>query len=232
MRAIRRILWTVVLVAALFVGYQNRATLQPQVASVWNRARTEVAALMSGNLVQQLTKEEKDVATPSSAANATPMESIVQGVHLSKTYYYHYAGNLPTAAQRVFANAVATYNRTGIVHLIEGQAPSGKNSITFTIYHKQMAQSSAEIELGHGGPSITNWTTLAGTTSQNQAIASLNADYTKAFSDAVATHELGHALGLAHSSSIWSVMYPISQGRSKLSAGDIAGLKAIYDGKS
>ncbi|EKQ10421.1 putative Zn-dependent protease [Lacticaseibacillus casei A2-362] len=41
-------------------------------------------------------------------------------------------------------------------------------------------------------------------------------------------HELGHALGLDHSQSKASVMYPITQGVSQLSAGDIAGLKAIY----
>ncbi|MDN6899852.1 matrixin family metalloprotease [Oenococcus sicerae] len=41
-------------------------------------------------------------------------------------------------------------------------------------------------------------------------------------------HELGHALGLAHSSSRDSVMYPIDQGKSELSSDDLAGLRAIY----
>jgi predicted Zn-dependent protease len=44
-------------------------------------------------------------------------------------------------------------------------------------------------------------------------------------------HELGHALGLDHSTSKTSVMYPVDQGVSQLSAEDLAGLKKIYETK-
>jgi len=45
----------------------------------------------------------------------------------------------------------------------------------------------------------------------------------------VALHELGHSLGLEHSSDINSVMYPVYQGaRRTLKADDIAGIQAIY----
>lgn len=228
MRTIRRLLGMLVLVVAVVLGYQNRATLVPQATAKVNQLRTELVTALDGNWVNRLMGQERDVATPSSSTTTTPMEPIVEGMRLSPTYYYHYSATLPAAGRRVFADAVSRYNATGIIHLVQGTAPAGKNSITFSVYHKRMAQNSAEIELGHGGPSITQRVSLAGTHDQNNANASLNADYGGAFSDAVATHELGHALGLDHSQSLLSVMYPISQGRSQLSAGDIAGLKAIY----
>lgn len=228
MRALRHFLWTLVLLGALFIGYRNYGSQLPQLTTAVQHVRTELAQVFSGQLLHQLTTNETDVATTGQTGTTTPMESIVQGVHLSRTYYYRYSTTLPAAGRQVFAHAVATYNQTGVVHLVEGTAPSGQNQITFSVYHKRMAQNSAEVELGHGGPQITQRVTLAGTSSTNNASASLNADYSAAFSNAVATHELGHALGLDHSSSLTSVMYPISQGRSKLSAGDVAGLKAIY----
>ena len=228
MRIIRRLLVLLVVLLAVGVGYSHRATYMPQVTAVVGQYKTQLSSLFSGKLVSQLMTNEDAVAKPSSKADATPMESIVQGVSLSKTYYYHYDSQLSTAGRQVFADAVATYNRTGLVHLIEGTAPAGKNQITFSVYYKKMPQNQAEIELGEGGPQIIQRVSVAGTTSINHATASLNGDYSESFSDAVATHELGHALGLGHSQLLNSVMYPISQGRSKLSSGDVAGLQAIY----
>nr|WP_263849375.1 M10 family metallopeptidase domain-containing protein [Secundilactobacillus similis] len=45
----------------------------------------------------------------------------------------------------------------------------------------------------------------------------------------MATHELGHALGLDHSTSKLSVMYPVDQSRTTLSTADLNALKAIYN---
>lgn len=45
---------------------------------------------------------------------------------------------------------------------------------------------------------------------------------------ATAIHEIGHALGLAHSTVSNSVMYPIGGSVVKLSSDDIAGLRALY----
>jgi hypothetical protein len=46
---------------------------------------------------------------------------------------------------------------------------------------------------------------------------------------AVATHEIGHAIGLAHSTEFWSVMYPIyNPSITTPHADDIAGIRSIY----
>ncbi|WP_225352031.1 matrixin family metalloprotease [Secundilactobacillus similis] len=51
----------------------------------------------------------------------------------------------------------------------------------------------------------------------------------QAIKQSVATHELGHALGLDHSTSKLSVMYPVDQSRTTLSTADLNALKAIYN---
>ncbi|MDC6397420.1 matrixin family metalloprotease [Lactiplantibacillus pentosus] len=174
--------------------------------------------------------ESSSVAASSSTSttDATPIESIVQNTTLKKTYYYTFSSNLPKAARQVFEEAVATYNQTGIVHLVAGKASGTQNSVTFSMYHKKMSAGSTSVELGHGGPDITKQISWRGTQYWNNATASLNGSYSSAFSKSVAVHELGHALGLDHSTSKESVMYPISQGKSSLSSADIAALRTIY----
>lgn len=156
----------------------------------------------------------------------TPIEPIMNNINLSNKYRYRFDKDVPKAARKVFLDAVRVYNKTGIVKL---QA-SGKasNTITFSMYHKKMPANQGNIELGIGGPKIITRTGITGTTSINQASAKLNGDYNAAFSDSVTIHELGHALGLDHSSSPKSIMYPVTQGRSRLSDADIAGLRQIY----
>lgn len=62
----------------------------------------------------------------SSTTQATPIESIVQNATLKKTYYYSFDHNVPKAARQVFLEAVATYNQTGLVHLVAGKASGHK----------------------------------------------------------------------------------------------------------
>ncbi|AVW11221.1 matrixin family metalloprotease [Lactiplantibacillus paraplantarum] len=167
-------------------------------------------------------------STTSTTRAMTPIESIVQEATLKKTYYYSFASDLPKAGRQVFQAAITAYNQTGLVHLVAGKASGSQNSITFSLYHKKMVAGSTSVELGHGGPDITKQVSWRGTQYWNNATASLNGSYTAAYSKAVAVHELGHALGLDHSSSTESVMYPVSQGKWTLSSADVAALRAIY----
>lgn len=160
----------------------------------------------------------------------TPIESIVQNRQLSRTYYYHFDADVPASAKIVFENAVNVYNQTGIVRLLPGNGTARQNSITFFVYSKRMPSdgNTAMIESGHGGPQITQQTGWNAYTA-NHARAGLNVDYpAAAIRKSVAIHELGHALGLDHSRYRNSVMYPVDQGNTKLSAGDIGTLKMIY----
>ena len=85
---------------------------------------------------------------------------------------------------------------------------------------------SSSVELGNGGPSALQLNNYAINTSR----AGLNMTYpTLSVKKSVAMHELGHALGLAHSSYTNSVMYPVDQGVYQLSEADLNGLRSIYD---
>ncbi|GAX04434.1 Zn-dependent protease [Secundilactobacillus pentosiphilus] len=160
----------------------------------------------------------------------TPIEAIVQNRQLARTYYYHFDTDVSAGAKIVFENAISTYNQTGIVKLLPGSGTGRQNSITFFVYSKRMPSegNTTMIESGHGGPQIiqqTGWNAYTA----NHARAGLNVYYpAAAIRKSVAIHELGHALGLDHSRYRNSVMYPIDQGNTNLSAGDIGALKTIY----
>ncbi|MQS76279.1 M57 family metalloprotease [Companilactobacillus halodurans] len=220
-----------ILLAAVFVVVETNPQIVPklekQVAQTTKKLKPYLY-LTKVNLEQKLSGTTTKTTTESQVGKATtPIESPLQGMTTSRTYYYHFKDNVPENARQVFLDAVNTYNATGLVKLIPGQGQSNQNSITFFIYHKKIANiMSSNIELGNGGPSALQLNNYAINTAQ----AGLNMTYpTMSVKDSVAVHELGHALGLAHSSYTNSVMYPVDQGVSKLSQADLNGLKKIYN---
>ncbi|MFB9768676.1 M57 family metalloprotease [Lactiplantibacillus modestisalitolerans] len=242
MKTIKRLLGACALVVAVVWGLNHQAVYLPKMMAVIDNGQTNLMTALAGDSSNQSQSNEQTTATDVSAsgssatatakqdqqAKATAVESIVQSATLKKTYYYQFDDQLPAKAKRAFQTAIQTYNQTGIVNLVAGQAPSDGNSLTFSIYHKKMPAGTTQIELGHGGPEITKEVSVSQTRYWNQANASLNSAYSMSYSAAVAVHEVGHALGLDHSDDVTSVMYPVSQGRSQLSGADIAGLKSIY----
>lgn len=167
--------------------------------------------------------------TKSDTGTATPVMAIVKGTALKKTYTYSFKAGTNAHVKALFKAAVAIYNQTGVVKLTAGKAVSGGNHITFGETDQASHLQANAIELGVGGPVITTRHSLFGTSSTNAGHATLNVYYPQAYRLSVALHETGHALGLDHSASHTSIMYPVDQGLTSLSAADVAALKSIYD---
>lgn len=212
------------MVVLLVMGGLYRSQALPPVNRLIDRCHTALSLTISEGLLS------RGAQATSVSYGKTPVFSIVRNVRLSKTYYYRFNTNLPADGRDVFETAVATYNRTGLVHLKPGTATLEGNQITFGAYH-QKARGTGKIELGHGGPEIIRSWNDGGSTAYNEATASLNMAYPQAFNDAVAVHELGHALGLEHSQVRDSVMYPTDQGNTDLTKADLTALRSLYPPK-
>ncbi len=183
------------------------------------------------NQIVQVIPQPKANYPVSSKKNDTELQTITSD-DLSRVYYYHFAKQTPTEVKKLFLQAIAEYNQTGLVKLVPGIANKHRNGITLGTYNKAGRSSTNQpqtsmIELGIGGPTMIQYRGRENYTI-NHASAKLNSHYADAYKLSVAVHELGHALGLNHSSSKRSVMYPIDQGITQLSRMDLRNLAKIY----
>lgn len=224
MRRFMRMFWlTLLVICGLFV-YRNYDYLR---VNFWPLVEQKIAQVTSQKDRTAESTNTAPVGTTEDDA-VTPVESIVAETKLSNVYYYGFEDNAPASVRNVFEEAVAIYNETGLVELKSGTPADTENKITFGIYtNEEAANQNGLSELGRGGPNIikyTGWTSYV----VNRGSARLNLAGTNAVRLSVAIHELGHVLGLAHSTNRNSVMYPIDQGKTGLQDVDIRALQTIY----
>lgn len=219
-----------VLLAAAFVVVETNPQIVPNVKQEIKKTNNKLQPyfyLLTANINNKINGKTETTTDSQVGKVTTPTESPLKDMTTSNTYYYHFKDNVPQSVRQVFLNAIIEYNNTGIVKLIPGNEGTNQNNITFFVYHKKIDNfASSTVELGNGGPSALQLNHYA----INSGRAGLNLTYPNmSVKDSVAMHELGHALGLAHSSYTNSVMYPIDQSISKLSEADLNGLKNIYN---
>ena len=221
------LLWLTMIIVVVFIPLKVDG--QPEPLSFWRQLDALTPTLTAPTSSSQSTNQQQ---TTADGKQMTPTESIVSDKTLSPTYYYTFASGMTASERSVFQRAVSIYNATGIVKLIPGSAGTSDTAVTFFVYKKHMDKSQqGMIEAGHGGPKIIQRLGV-GAYTVNKARAGSNVSYPQyGVKLSVAIHELGHALGLDHSSSRRSVMYPVDQGETALAQSDIRGLKAIYQGE-
>lgn len=244
MKVVRRVLAVAILiaVAGMLTGWGIFAPAHSRLAMVERAVTRAIEPAPSHATEQPKTKRERPQKVTKLQTEAkvhrhkqhkkkkphTPVEPIVAGLKLSRTYHYHFKATVPPEGRQAFIQAIAVYNQTGMVHLVAGRAKHHQNKLTLGVYRKSVASDQPNVELGRGGPGITQTFNLQGLHTRNTATASLNVAYERGYGESVAIHELGHALGLDHSGNRHSVMYPLDQGHLELSQADLRGLKRIY----
>lgn len=221
--------WLIMLAAFFFVINKepqlvtNTATTVKQTTVKLQPYFYLVRASINNRLKTPFAKSTAQAAS----TDATPIETPLKNLTTSNTYQYYFENDVPANVRQVFQQAVTVYNQTGLVKLTPGSGTTNKNKVTFFVYDKKLTNPASQtVELGNGGPTTLAWNHYA----VNSGRAGLNLAYPYiAIKKSVAIHELGHALGLAHSNAESSVMYPLDQGLTTLAPADLAGLRNIYD---
>lgn len=99
----------------LVIGLGYRSGRFPQLTTTINQVRNQVSGAMTPQ--GQVVTHAHSFKVPK---NATPVENIVRGVSLDKTYHYQFSDQLNANGKQVFSDAVDVYNQTGVVHLVAG----------------------------------------------------------------------------------------------------------------
>lgn len=213
----------IVLVCCAFLYFSLPAAVHTRVADAVGAA----VSWVKRQVAPSAAPAESSTSPASTASSAaTPKEAIVPTGELAARYTYSFAPHTDRTVQQLFSAAINIYNQTGIVKLTPGSTGQFANHLTLSSYQRVQTNGQAVI-LGLGGPQITRWTGAKQAT-VNHATARLNLAYQDRLNLATAVHELGHALGLAHSTAPDSVMFPTDRNVTKLSPADLAGLRAIY----
>ena len=215
-----------IIVAVLIYNWATTPTVSQQIN---NQLTTLTVDLKNWSekipfLVDSKTETHSDTQS-SETKSESGLESIVVDKELSNTYRYYFDDDVPEATRQIFLQAIDVYNQTGIVKLTAEEQDDSKNTLRLGIYNKTVSDENNMQELGVGGPKIYSQYGLV-SSDYNHGKATLNTAYPARLSAAV--HEIGHALGLDHTQNKDSVMYPVDQGKTILSAQDLDNLKKIY----